>query len=147
MHRNDGFTLLEILIVVMLIGSLMALVATQLFSRGERARIDAAAMQVSALSSQLELYRLDNGRYPTTEQGLEALVREPVSDPRPRSYNPGGYLKAAQIRDPWQTPFRYQVPGSHNSHSFDLWSFGPDGLEGGAGDGADIVNWDTGTLQ
>ena len=147
MNRDDGFTLLEILIVVMIIGSLMALVATGLFSRGEQARIDTAGMQVTSLASQLELYKLDNGRYPTTEQGLGALVREPVSDPRPRSYNPGGYLKARQLNDPWQTPFRYRYPGSHNSHSFDLWSLGPDGVEGGEGDGADIVNWDTGTYQ
>jgi general secretion pathway protein G len=142
--ESSGFTLIEILVVVLIIGLLTTVLATNLIGRAERAKIQLTQTQIRTLSDQLELYRLDNGRYPTEGQGLEALVREPPSDPRPRNYPPGGYVKADSIVDAWGSPYQYRSPGQFNTHSFDLYSFGPDGTDGGEGDNADIVNWDEG---
>jgi general secretion pathway protein G len=142
-RASPGFTLIEILVVVLIIGLLSAVLATNLIGRADDAKIQLAATQIRNLEQSLELYRLDNGRYPTSEQGLEALVREPASEPRPRRYPPGGYVKSDGLIDPWGMPYEYQFPGEWNTHSFDLSSFGADGLEGGEGNSADITNWDT----
>ena len=146
-RRTAGFTLIEIMIVVMIVGLLMATIATQLIGRAQQAQIDIAATQVRQLEQALELYKLDNGRYPTTDQGLEALIQKPTGDPAPRRWSPGGYARREQMNDPWGTPFQYRAPGDRNARTFDLYSYGPDGEEGGDEDAADIVNWDTGTLQ
>lgn len=140
--RNAGFTLLEILVVVLIIGLLSAVLATNLFSRADDAKYQLARTHVRQLEQSLELYRLDNGRYPTADQGLEALVREPSTEPRARRYPPGGYVKRESITDPWGMKYQYRFPGTNNAHSFDLLSFGPDGVEGGDGSNSDIVNWD-----
>jgi general secretion pathway protein G len=140
---SAGFTLIEILVVVLIIGLLTTVVATNLIGRAERAKISLARTQLKTLSDQLELYRLDNGRYPSEGQGLEALVRPPGGD-APPNYPRGGYVKARSLKDPWGSPYEYRVPGTYNSHSFDLFSFGPDGVEGGEDDNADITNWDEG---
>ncbi len=137
-----GFTMLEILIVVTISGALMAIVANRFLDRQVDAKISLTRTQIHQLEQALELYRLDTGRYPTTEQGLRALVREPSSEPAPRRYPPGAYLSAKLIRDPWEQEFQYALPGAHNAHAFDLYSFGPDGQEGGESLNADIVNWD-----
>ncbi len=142
-RSSQGFTLIEILVVVLIIGLLSAVLATNLIGRADDAKIQLAATQIRNIEQSLELYRLDNGRYPTAEQGLAALVREPTSEPRPRRYPPGGYVKRDALQDPWGAPYEYQFPGDWNSHSFDLSSFGADGLEGGEGNNADIANWDT----
>jgi general secretion pathway protein G len=142
-RSSPGFTLIEILVVVLIIGLLSAVLATNLIGRADDAKIQLAATQIRNLEQSLELYRLDNGRYPTGEQGLAALVREPTSEPRPRRYPPGGYVKRDALQDPWGAPYEYVFPGENNSHSFDLSSFGADGLEGGEGNNADIANWDT----
>lgn len=143
--RTDyGFTLIEILVVVLIIGLLTTYLATNLIGRAEEAKITLARSQLRTLGDQLELYRLDNGRYPNDSQGLEALVREPSAEPSPKRYPPGGYVKADAIIDPWGNPYQYRVPGDFNTHSFDLYSFGPDGTEGGDGTDSDIVNWDEG---
>jgi general secretion pathway protein G len=141
-RRNQGFTLIEILVVVLIIGLLTAVLATNLFSRADDAKYQLAKTQLRQLEQSLELYRLDNGRYPSADQGLEALVREPSIEPRPRRYPAGGYVKRESISDPWGMVYQYRLPGSYNTHSFDLMSFGPDGLEGGEGSDADIGNWD-----
>jgi general secretion pathway protein G len=146
-REPSGFTMLEILIVVTIIGALMAIVANRFLDRQVDAKISLAHTQMRQLEQALELYRLDNGRYPTTEQGLRALVRQPISEPAPRRYPPGAYLSAKLIRDPWEGEFQYTLPGAHNAHAFDLYSFGPDGLEGGETVNADIVNWDTGAID
>jgi general secretion pathway protein G len=138
-----GFTLLEVLVVVLIIGLLMTVVATNLLGRADEAKVTLAGTQIRQLEQALEMYRLDNGRYPSADQGLEALVREPAGDPRPKRYPPGGYVKRDALTDPWSTPYQYRFPGSHNAHSFDLLSFGADGTEGGEGTSGDIVNWDT----
>ena len=148
MHRKQaGFTLIEIMIVVMIVGLLMTAIATQLIGRAQRAQVDLTHTQLRQVEQALELYKLDNGRYPTAEQGLIALVRQPPTGPPPRRYAPGGYVKFEVIKDPWGSPLLYQYPGTHNAASFDLFSFGPDGVEGGEGENADIVNWNTETFE
>ena len=140
--RNDGFTLLEIMVVVLIIGMLMALIAPRIFSRFNTAKAQMAKVGVTQLSNQLELYKLDNGQYPTNEQGLDALVHEPTSDPRPMHYPEGGYISSDSLRDPWQNPYHYDRPGKNNPTRYDLYSYGDDGQPGGDGLNADIGNWE-----
>jgi general secretion pathway protein G len=141
LQSSEGFTLLEILVVVMIIGLLTTILATNLIGRSVDAQIQLTGTQIRQIEQALEMYRLDSGRYPTADQGLSALVREPSSDPRPRRYPPGGYVKPDMLTDPWDNPYQYRVPGEHNPHGFDLFSFGPDGTEGGEGQDSDITNW------
>ncbi len=137
--RNDGFTQLEIMIVVIIIGMLMTLVATTIFGRFGKAQEDIAGMQIQKLSQALELYKLDNGTYPTSEPGLDALVHEATSEPRPKRFPPGGYATAKDLIDPWQAQFKYERPGQNNPHSYDLYSLGSDGVQGGE---LDVGNWE-----
>ena len=138
----SGFTLIEIMAVVLIIGLLTGVVGYQIFQQVDKGRVTTARTQINTLESVLELYRMDNGRFPTTEQGLTALVRAPSSDPVPRSYPASGYLKGGNVpMDPWNNPYEYESPGQHNSYAFDLWSLGGDGNPGGAGTDADIGNW------
>jgi len=137
-----GFTLIEIMAVVLIIGLLGTIVGAVVFSQVDTARVNTARTQIKQLESALEFYRLDNARYPTTEQGLRALVQKPSSDPVPRSYRPEGYLQGGQVPlDPWGEEFQYRSPGEHNSYSFDLWSLGADSQPGGSDNDADIGNW------
>ncbi|MFQ5697479.1 MAG: type II secretion system major pseudopilin GspG [Myxococcota bacterium] len=135
-----GFTLIEILVVVLIIGLLTTILATNLLGRADEAKIQLATTQLRNLERSLELYKIDNGRYPTQDQGLDALVHEPSTEPLPRHYPRGGYLRSDALTDPWGVPFRYRQPGERNPYSFDLYSLGPDGVEGGDGD---IVNWES----
>lgn len=138
-----GFTLIEIMAVVLIMGMLMALVGVNIAGQIDKARVATAKAQITQLESALEFYRMDNGRYPSSAQGLDALVNKPSGKPEPRSYPPGGYLKKKDaLKDPWGEPFQYQSPGSHNVHSFDLWSLGADGSSGGDDADGDIGNWD-----
>lgn len=140
MTRSEhGFTLLEILVVVMIIGMLAVVLATQLLSRAGEAKAQAASIQVQKIENLLEVYRLDNGRYPTAEQGLRALVTEPQLDPVPRRYPPDGYARSQDLDDPWGAPYQYELPGSHNPRSYDVYSWGPDGQPDTEDD---IGNWD-----
>jgi len=139
--RNPGFTLIEIMAVVLIIGMLSSIVGFAVFRQVDKARVVTAKAQIERLESSLELYAMDNGRFPTTEQGLDALVNEPTSAPEPMNYQPGGYLKGDLPLDPWGNEFLYESPGSHNPGSFDLWSLGKDGLAGGEELDADIGNW------
>ena len=145
-RNSEGFTLIEILIVVGIIGLLASVLVTNLIGRAGQAKIDLTSTQIRQLEQALEMYKLDNGRYPTENQGLAALVRAPSGDPAPRRYNPGGYVKRDAITDPWGMDYQYRMPGAHNTHSFDLSSVGPDGVEGGEDEAADITNWDEGSL-
>ena len=141
--RAAGFTLIEIMAVVLIMGLLMAVVGVNIKSQIDKARLAAARAQITQLESALEFFRMDNGRYPTSEQGLDALVRMPTGDPAPRNYPPGGYLKKSDaLLDPWGEPFQYANPGTHNEHSFDLWTLGADASPGGDGGDKDIGNWD-----
>ena len=107
--------------VVLIIGLLSTIVGVSIFAQVDKGRITAASVQIANLESVLELYRMDNARYPTTEQGLDALVNEPDDA---RNYPPGGYLQKRRVpEDPWGNLYEYEQPGQNNSHSFDLWSF------------------------
>jgi len=130
-----GFTLIEIMVVVIIIGVLAGLVAPQFFKSAETARKIAAESDIKRISSQMSLYRLDNFSYPTTAEGINALV----SDPGKRNWN-GPYLKDLPL-DPWDNEYQYQFPGSRNTTGFDLWSLGADNQPGGEGPNADIGNW------
>ncbi len=140
--RERGFTLIEIMAVVLIMGLLMSLVGITVFSQVDRARATTARAKMAQLESALEFYRLDNSRYPSTEQGLEALITKPSSAPEPRNYPRGGYLKSADgLDDPWGERFLYESPGQHNPHAFDVWSLGADASTGGSDSDADIGIW------
>ena len=139
--RSKGFTLIEIMVVVVIISVLIGLVAPNILGRVDEARVTAAQADIGSLSQALEMYRLDNHRYPTTDQGLEALILMPTSEPKPKRWNPEGYLKKSAIpKDPWGGDYQYISPGS--TKAFDLYSLGADNREGGEGYDSDIGNWD-----
>ncbi len=141
-NRSAGFTLIEIMAVVLIIGLLGGIVGVVIFRQVDQARVTAARAQMKQLEGALEFYRLDSGRYPSTEQGLEALVHEPSFDPAPRNYRPEGYLQGGHVpRDPWGEPYQYAQPGVQNPYTFDLWSLGADAAPGGDDIDADIGNW------
>ena len=143
--RKDGFTLIEIMAVVLIIGLLSTIVGVAIFTQVDKGRVTAARAQISNLEGVLELYRMDNARFPTTEQGLEALIQPATSSPEPRNFPPGGYLKGGRVPlDPWGEPYQYESPGSNNTRGFDIWSWGADGTPGGEGVDADIGNWSEG---
>jgi len=145
MHGNPGFTLIEIMAVVLIIGMLSGIVGFAVFQQVDKARVVTAKTQISRLESSLELYNMDNGHFPTSEQGLEALISEPTTAPEPMNYQPGGYLKGGQLPlDPWGNEFGYESPGTNNQDSYDLWSFGRDGAPGGEDLNADLGNWSEG---
>lgn len=132
--NQRGFTLIEIMVVVVILGILAAAVVPKIMSRPEQARIEKAKHDVRALESALEMYKLENYQYPSTDQGLEALVTKPSGSPQPRNYQKGGYIKKLN-KDPWGNEYLYLVPGTHGE--LDLSSLGPDGQ---ASDD-DIGNW------
>jgi general secretion pathway protein G len=137
-----AFTLIEIMAVVIIMGLLMGIVGTAIFSQLDTARQNTTRAQLKQLESALAFYQMDNGRFPTTDQGLTALVAPPTVAPEPRNYRAGGYLQGGKVPlDAWGNPYQYEMPGSQNAQGFDLWSLGADGQPGGTGTDEDIVNW------
>jgi general secretion pathway protein G len=137
---NQGFTLIEIMVVMVILGLLVAIVAPNIMGRSDQAKVTVAQTQLSNIGNALDLYRLDNSRYPSTQQGLEALVNKPAGSPEPKNWNADGYLKNVP-EDPWGTPYQYVSPGTEGA--YDLYSLGSDGQEGGEGDAADLSIWNT----
>ncbi|WP_411711067.1 type II secretion system major pseudopilin GspG [Marinobacter sp. R17] len=135
LNRNAGFTLIEIMVVMVILGLLVAIVAPNILGRSDQARVTVAQTQMSNIANALDLYRLDNGSYPSTQQGLQALVSKPSGSPEPKNWNPDGYLKNVP-QDPWDNDYQYISPGVNGP--YDLFSYGSDGREGGEGDAADI---------
>ena len=135
-----GFTLIEIMVVVVIIGVLGAIVVPQFMSRPDQAKVTATRTDIQAISTALEMYRLDTFNYPSTQQGIEALSKRPGGTPVVKNWNPQGYLKNLPL-DPWGTPYQYLNPGTHSA-GYDLYSFGSDGVPGGEEHAADIGNWD-----
>ena len=140
--RRAGFTLIEILVVIVVIAVLATLVAPNVFQHVAEAKDAAARSQIEMLGATLDAYRLDNGRYPTTDQGLAALWREPASDPRPRNWR-GPYLKKTVPLDPWGRPYVYKSPGDVNAQGYDLLTYGRDGQPGGSNEDADLTSWES----
>ncbi len=137
--RQRGFTLIEIMVVVVIIGLLTAVVTTQVVGRIDEARVTKARQDLKAIEFALQMYRLDNSRYPSTEQGLAALVTRPTAEPQPINYKADGYLQRLS-KDPWKNDYIYVSPGENGP--YDLLSLGADGREGGEDQDADISVWD-----
>jgi general secretion pathway protein G len=138
-RRAGGFTLIEIMVVIVILGVIAALVVPRVLDRPDEARIVAAKSDIAAILQALKLYRLDNQRYPAADQGLAALVTKPATDPVPPNWKPNGYLEKLR-NDPWGQPYQYLNPGLRGE--IDVYSFGADGKRGGTGPDADIGSWD-----
>lgn len=132
--QQSGFTLIEVMVVVAILGILATIVMTNVVGKDEQARVTAAKTGLAQISNALEMYKLDNHKYPSTDEGLEALVQKAASA---KTFPQGGYIKGGLPKDPWGNPFQYIVPGS-NGRPYDVYSWGSDGAEGGEGDNADI---------
>ena len=136
--RSKGFTLIELMVVLVILGVLAAMIAPKIMNRPDEARVMAATQDIASVVQALKLYRLDNLRYPSTEQGLQALVSKPTIEPIPGNWKSGGYLEKLP-KDPWGTPYLYLNPGRHGE--IDVYSLGADGQPGGEGNDADIGSW------
>lgn len=140
---QEGFTLLEILIVITILGILTSLVAVKIMDRPGQARTMKARLDIQTMENALKLFRIDNSFYPSSEQALHALVELPSTGRIPEHWRKGGYIEKNQVpKDPWGNEYLYLSPGVHNE-DFDLWSYGADGEEGGEGEDADISNWES----
>jgi general secretion pathway protein G len=138
MRRNQGFTLIEIMVVVTIIAILAAIVVPQVVGRVDDARVQRAKADVQTLAQALSIYKLDNYHYPSTDQGLDALVHKPNGQPEAANWKAGGYI--AQLpKDPWGADYQYVQPGQHGA--IDVYSLGADGKLGGEGNDADVGNW------
>lgn len=138
-RRQSGFTLIEVMVVVAILAILAAVIVPRVMDEPAKARTAKVKQDLRAIESALDLYKLDNYRYPTTDQGLEALVNPPSSGPEPKNYKDGGYLRKLP-EDPWGNPYQYLHPGEHGE--LDVYSLGADGAPGGSGENADIGNWE-----
>lgn len=137
-QSHSGFTLIEVMVVVVILGILAAIVVPRVLDRPDVARITKAKQDIRTLEGALNLYKLDNYVYPTTEQGIEALVSKPTTPPEPRNWKQGGYIDRMP-KDPWQRPYQYLSPGTQGA--VDIFTLGADGQLGGDGPNADIGNW------
>ena len=142
LNNRGGFTLIEIMVVIVILAMLAAIVGPKLMGRTDDAKVTDAQVQIKNIETALKLYKLDNGSYPSTEQGLGALVAKPTVGLIPNSYKDGGYLESKKMpKDPWGNDYLYVSPGEHGD--YDLFSYGADGAKGGDGKNADITSWDT----
>jgi general secretion pathway protein G len=137
-NKQRGFTLIEILIVVVILSILAITVVPQFLDQPAKARAARAQSDIQNLKKALSMYKLDNFNYPSTSQGLQSLVSKPAGQPLANNWKPGGYIEK-MIRDPWGNPYQYLNPG--NRSNIDIYSFGADGQPGGEGDNQDIGNW------
>lgn len=139
-NQQAGFSLIEIMVVLVIIGLLVSIVAPNVLDRADDARAQKVQADFSTIATTLKLYRLDNFNYPTSEQGLEALVTQPSIDPLPTNWKKGGYLDDMP-KDPWGRPYLYLSPAEFSDKDFDLYSLGADGVTGGEEQNADLGNW------
>ena len=141
LFAKQGFTLIELLVVILILGLLAGIVGPRLFGHADEAKQTKARVQIENLSSALKMYKIDNGRFPTSEQGLEALVIQPQSGDVPKKWKKGGYLAKKQIpKDPWGNDYVFLSPGVHDD--FDITSYGADGVSGGEDFDRDINSWE-----
>jgi general secretion pathway protein G len=142
LNERKGFTLIEIMVVIVILALLAALVGPKLMGRTDDAKITDARVQIKNIETALKLYKLDTGNYPSTEQGLTALVTKPTVGMIPNGYKDGGYLESKKVpKDPWGSDYLYISPGEHGD--YDLFTYGADGAKGGDGKNVDITSWDT----
>lgn len=140
-RREEGFTLIELLVVLVIIGILAGYIGPKIMGHPEEAKRTKAALQIQSFETALKMYKLDNGVYPSTEQGIQALVAPPATGKLPPKWRDGGYLEKAKVPlDPWGNPFVYLSPGLNGD--FDLSSYGADGEAGGEGNAKDVNNWE-----
>jgi general secretion pathway protein G len=138
---NRGFTLIELMVVIVILGILAGLIIPRIMGRPEEARRMKARIQIESIETSLQLYKLDNGNYPTTDQGLQALIEAPTVGQLPRAWREGGYMEKGKVpKDPWRTEYVYLSPGVNGD--YDLSSYGPDEEPGGEGNDADINSWE-----
>jgi len=141
LKNPKGFTFLEIMVVVVILGILATYIAPKFMGRTDDAKIVKAKVDIGALETALKLYKLDNGKYPTTEQGIRALIEKPSTEPVPSDWKKGGYLDKTRIpKDPWGREYLYLSPGVHND--YDIICYGADGAPGGEGINSDINSWE-----
>lgn len=138
--RQTGFSLVEILVVLVIIGLLVSIVAPNVLQRADEARIQKVQADFKSIETALKLYRLDNYTYPSSEQGLQALVEKPSLEPVPRNWKQGGYLEQLPL-DPWGRTYLYLSPAEFGTGDYDLYTLGADGITGGEDQNADIGNW------
>ncbi|MGA1863211.1 type II secretion system major pseudopilin GspG [Deferribacter thermophilus] len=142
MKNNKGFSLIELMVVIVILGILATVLLPKIINRPDEARVTKAKSDIKTIESALKLYKLDNGMYPTTEQGLSALIKKPEIEPIPKNWKNGGYLDTNKIPvDPWGNPYIYRSPGD-NGRDYEIISLGADGKEGGEGVNADIKNYE-----
>ncbi len=140
--NRRGFTLIELMVVIVILGILAGLIVPRIMGRPEQAKQLKARMQIESISTALKLYKLDSGMYPSTEQGLQALVEQSTSGNAPRNWRKGGYLEKGKVpKDPWRNEFIYLSPGIHDE--FDIIAYGADGVAGGEDKDADINSWES----
>lgn len=141
LKADGGFTLIELMVVIVILGILAGLIVPRIMGRPDEARQLKAKVQIEGLETALKLYQLDNGTYPGTEQGLMALVEQPTTGDIPKKWREGGYLEKGKLpKDPWGNEFIYLSPGAHGE--YDIISYGADGVPGGDGKNTDINNWE-----
>jgi general secretion pathway protein G len=138
--NKKGFTLIELMVVITILALLGGIVAPQVIGRLRQAKPKKAGIDIKAIELGLDMYTADNGQYPTTEQGLQALITKPTTPPEPLNWN-GPYVKPTDFKDPWGTVYVYTAPSTHEGYEFDLYTLGSDNQEGGTGEAADITNW------
>lgn len=139
LHKQTGFTLIEVIVVLVILGILASIVVPKVVSRTDQAQVVKAKQDLRAMESALQMYRVDNFNYPSTDQGLQALSSKPTSGNEPKNWQPGGYIKKVP-KDPWGNEYQYLSPGEKGD--FDIYSLGADGRPGGDNANQDIGNWD-----
>ena len=140
-RQNSGFTLIELMVVVVILGILATVVLPKIMGRPDEAKRVKAKVDISAIETALKLYKLDTGKYPTTEQGLKALVQPPEDEKAAENWRKGGYIEKGKVpKDPWGGEYIYLSPGIE--HEYDIISYGADGVPGGTDENADISNWE-----
>ena len=140
LRQSRGFTLIELMVVIVILGILAVIIAPKMMGRVDEAKVTEAKVQIRNFETALKMYKMDNGQYPSTEQGLEALVEKPTVGVIPKNWREGGYLERKKVSlDPWGNAYLYLSPGLHED--YDIISYGADGVKGGEKFGADIESW------